>query len=103
MSGAGVRITDVDRGDGFTVLVDGQAIPAYEGETVAVVLLAAGQRRLRTTGGGQPRGLYCGMGICQDCLVTIDGMPSHRACVTPARPGMRILTQHGLGAWAPPR
>jgi predicted molibdopterin-dependent oxidoreductase YjgC len=74
----------------FTIEVNGRAIPALPGQTVAAVLLAAGFRVWRHTPSGAPRSLFCGMGVCFDCLVTIDGMPDQRACMTPARPGMRV-------------
>lgn len=78
------------RGAPFTMEVDGQPVTAYEGETVAAALLAAGYRTFRHTAHGQPRGLFCGIGVCFDCLVTIDGRPHLRACQTLARPGMRV-------------
>jgi predicted molibdopterin-dependent oxidoreductase YjgC len=78
------------RGDSFLLEVDGTPIIAYEGETVAAALLAAGYRTFRHTAHGQPRGLFCGIGVCFDCLVTVDGRPHLRACQTLARPGMRV-------------
>ncbi len=74
----------------FTIEVNGRPVPARPGQTVAAALLAAGQRILRHTPSGAPRSLFCGMGVCFDCLVEIDGLSGVRACVTPARPGMRI-------------
>ena len=47
---------------------------------------------------GAPRGVFCGMGVCFDCLVVIDGEPSRRACVTFVTEGMRVETQIGFGA-----
>lgn len=90
----------IERGAAFTISVDGETLPAYEGETVATVLMAAGRRMLRRTPNqGQPRGVYCGMGVCHDCLMVVDGQPNIRACMTAARPGMRVETQQGLGTW----
>ncbi len=74
----------------LTVIVDGEPTVAYPGETVATVLLALGRRTLRHTAHGAPRGLFCGMGVCYDCLVTVDGQPDVRACVTIVQPGMVI-------------
>jgi predicted molibdopterin-dependent oxidoreductase YjgC len=75
------------------LMVDGQPIPAYEGETIAAALLAAGRRTFRhTIPGGEPRGVFCGIGICFDCLVTLDGTQTVRACVTPVRDGMQVTT-----------
>lgn len=76
----------------FTVTVDGESAPAYPGETVAAVLLALGRRTFRHTAHAAPRGLFCGMGVCYDCLVTVDGQPDVRACVTIVQPGMVIET-----------
>ena len=89
----------VERGRPLSFLFDGQQIAAFEGETVAAALLAAGHRVLRTTAvTGTPRGIFCGMGVCFDCLVVIDGVPSRRACVTFVTEGMRVETQVGFGA-----
>ena len=59
-------------------------------------LIAAGERAFRTTARmDRPRGLFCGMGICYDCLVTIDGQVDQRACVTLARDGMIVEASAG--------
>ncbi len=74
----------------FTIEVNGQPFPAWPGQTVGAALLAAGRRILRYTPSGAPRSLFCGMGVCFDCLVQIDGLAGVRACLTPARPSMQI-------------
>jgi len=80
-------------GDRLTVKVDGQPVQAFRGESVAAVLLALGQQTFRHTERlGAPRGVYCGMGVCFDCLVTVDGQHYVRACVTPVQEGMVIET-----------
>lgn len=90
----------VARGREVEVLVDGQPVRAFEGETVAAALLAAGRRGFRTTSRrGEPRGFYCGIGVCFDCVMTVDGRAGVRACQTPVRDGMRVKTQHGAGTW----
>lgn len=77
---------------------DGREIPYMEGMTVGAALLAAGVRSWRTTRvGGRPRGLFCGIGICYDCLITVDGQPNQRACLRPAAPGLDVATQDGTG------
>jgi predicted molibdopterin-dependent oxidoreductase YjgC len=82
----------------FTIRFDGTPMAASPGQTVAAALWAAGYRSWRTTRGtGSPRGLFCGIGVCFDCLVTIDGVRNQRACLVPARPGMEITTQLGVG------
>jgi sarcosine oxidase subunit alpha len=73
-----------------TLRVDGREIRACAGESVAAALLAAGERRLgRSARSGAPRGAFCFMGTCQECLVRIDGAPA-QACMTPVRDGMVI-------------
>jgi hypothetical protein len=89
-----------DRGRLLHFTFDGQELPACEGETVAAALLAAGRRAFRLTGRrGEPRGLFCGMGVCFDCLVCIDGRPNLRACQVPVAAGMRVESQQGPGSW----
>lgn len=84
------------RGEPITVLVDGRSVSAYSGETVAALLLAEGIRTFRHTASRhEPRSIFCGMGICYDCLVTIDGAPDIRACMTTLTPGMAIETRAG--------
>lgn len=102
------RIEGFARGAPITITVNGQPVRAYAGESIAAALLAAGIRVFRrplrsTTGifdplrstmgilstdaGDSPRGLFCGMGICFDCRVTVDDVPNLRACMTEAREG----------------
>ena len=83
------RPPGTERGPALTIQVDGQQVKAHAGESVAAVLLANGKRRFRHTAkGAKPRGIFCGIGVCYDCLVTINGVPGVRACVTPVSPGM---------------
>jgi sarcosine oxidase subunit alpha len=90
----------VDRGDPFTIEVDGEAVRAYAGETIATALLAAGKRVLQVSPKlREPRGLFCGMGVCYGCRMIINGQPNVRACVTLAEPGCHVRTQEGLAAW----
>lgn len=85
---------DVQRGGAITVFVDDEPIEAYEGETIGAALLASGRRVLRRTPyAAAPRGLFCGMGVCFDCVVGVDGRHELRACVTDVRDGMRISTR----------
>ena len=83
---------EVERGETLIIVVDGYPLLAYPGETVAGALLASGRRAWRHTRHGQPRGLYCGIGLCFDCLLTVNGTPNVRACVTPVMAGMVIET-----------
>ena len=89
-----------ERGPALSILVDGEALTAYEGESLAAALLASGRRFTRWTAkSGEARGYFCGMGVCQDCLVTVDGLPNVRACMTPVKDRLRVETQRGLGDW----
>lgn len=91
----------IERGSEIDIIVDGCRLRAFEGESVAAALLAAKRMRtLRVTSRrGEARGLYCGVGLCFDCVMTIDGLPGVRACQTEVRPGMRIESQSGNGTW----
>jgi predicted molibdopterin-dependent oxidoreductase YjgC len=88
----------LERGAEVVLTLDGRPVTAYEGESVAALLLAEGITATRVTSGGEPRGVYCGMGVCFDCLVVVDGVPNTRACVTWVREGMTVERQAGLGA-----
>ena len=73
--------------------MDGNLIDAHEGETIAAALLSAGIRTFRLSPKlKEPRGLFCGMGICFECLVSVDGLHAVRACVTPVADGIRVET-----------
>jgi predicted molibdopterin-dependent oxidoreductase YjgC len=81
---------------GVTIHFDGQPVGAREGESVAAALLAAGHAATRITpGGAAPRGPYCMMGVCFDCLVEVDGVPNMQACMTPVRDGMEVRPMRG--------
>ena len=78
-----------------TITFAGRTLQARDGQSVAAALTAAGVRSWRTTRhGARPRGLFCGIGVCFDCLLTIDGRPAQRACLVPVRDGM-ILGETG--------
>ena len=89
---------ELERGPRVEILLDGSPVEAYEGETVATVLLARGEITTRTTVKGESRGIFCGMGVCFDCLVVVDGVPNTRACMTWVRDGMQVSRQAGLDA-----
>ncbi|WP_029076724.1 (2Fe-2S)-binding protein [Kaistia adipata] len=72
------------------LIVNGKAIDAPEGISVGALLHARNGAVLRQTQHGAPRGLFCGMGVCFDCLVKVDGRPNVRACMTLARDGMIV-------------
>ena len=90
-----IRLSKYDRGTPFEIEVDGRRLIAYEGETVAATLLAAGIQTFHhpSTEASEPGRLYCGMGVCLQCLVKVDGVPSCRACQLLAQPGMKVETK----------
>ncbi|MBC6457886.1 (2Fe-2S)-binding protein [Actinomadura sp. HBU206391] len=87
----------LERGPAVTITVDGRPTPAYLGESVAAALMADGDLSTRTALDGEPRGLFCGMGVCFDCLVIVDGVAGTRACVTWVRDGMDVARQDHPG------
>jgi aerobic-type carbon monoxide dehydrogenase small subunit (CoxS/CutS family) len=99
MRSTGGRVDEgVARGAPFAFTVDGEAIEAYPGETVATALLAAGRRTARRTAHrGAPRGVFCAIGVCHDCRMVVDGEANVRTCLVPARAGMVVETQQGFG------
>lgn len=85
-----VTLPGVQRaGSGFGLLFEGRTIRAFPGETVAAALLSAGEPVLRQTASGDPRGIWCGMGVCGECTMLIDGV-ARRTCMTAAAPGQRV-------------
>ena len=86
-------LPEVQRGSPVKITVDGKIIDAFEGETVAAALLSAGIRIFNLSQKRkEPRSLYCGMGVCYECLVTINGVHAQRACLTPVAEGMQVAT-----------
>jgi predicted molibdopterin-dependent oxidoreductase YjgC len=86
------------RGRPFEIEVDGRKITAYEGETIAAALIAAGLLTFnRSHKRNEPCSLYCGIGVCHQCVMIIDGTPNTRACQTMAFPGCKVETQIGPG------
>ncbi|MFP3986805.1 (2Fe-2S)-binding protein [Streptomyces sp. E11-3] len=93
-----LQLTDAHPGAAFTITFDGRELEALPGQTVAATLWSADVMSWRTTrGSGEPRGVFCGIGVCFDCLVTVNDRPGQRACLVPARPGDVIRTQEGTG------
>jgi hypothetical protein len=75
---------------------EGEPVEGREGDSVAAALLALGHAATRETPvSGAPRGPYCMMGVCFDCLVTIDGVGNRQACLVPLRAGMDVRRQRG--------
>ena len=85
----------ITRGAAVTIRVDGRSVPAFAGETVAAAMLAAGQATFRLDRSGRPRGLFCNMGTCSECIVAVEGARGRRrmrACLTIVEDGLVIET-----------
>lgn len=83
------------RGEAITVELDGEPVPAFDGEPVALSLLAAGETVFaRSIKYHRPRGPYCCAAACSHCLMRVDGVPNIYTCRTPARAGMRLERQN---------
>ena len=93
------RLPSADAGARLRLTIDGVAVELRAGETVAAALFLAGSKAGRTTPvSGTPRGPYCMMGVCFDCLVQIDGEGNRQACMIEAREGMVVTRQMGARA-----
>lgn len=93
---AGSDRAGITREAPFTFRFEGHPVNAHPGETIAAALLAAGYRELRRTRvADRPRGLFCAIGTCFDCLVSVEGGGPVRACVTPVRPDIEVEVSHG--------
>jgi len=101
MSSGRVSGHGLERGRRVRISVDGERAEAFEGESVAAAIMAGGELPLRRTEAMDPRGYYCGMGVCFDCVMVIDGVPNTRTCVTWVREGMTVEHQIGAGGAAP--
>lgn len=85
----------VERGEAITLIVDGAPVGAFAGETIAAAMLASGDSAFRRDMRGEPRGLYCNMGTCSECLVTLVASGRRgRACLIEAVDGLEVAT-HG--------
>lgn len=81
-----------------TITVDGTPLQAVKGEMIAAALMANGIMVHRhTIKKHEPRGIYCGIGQCTDCVMVVNGHPNVRTCITPVEDGMVIETQEGYG------
>ncbi|MBP1736307.1 MAG: Beta-grasp domain [Oscillospiraceae bacterium] len=87
------------RGRLVPFLFDGKPLEGYEGEPIAAALKAAGVMVHRYTAKTHtPRGMFCAIGRCTDCVMVVDGQPNVRTCVTPLAEGMDVKTQYGVSA-----
>lgn len=80
-----------------TIEVDGEPLTGLAGQTIGGLLLSAGRTSWRTTARhSRPRGLFCGIGVCYDCVVTVNDLPDVRACQRKAAEGDVVLTDGEL-------
>ena len=88
-----------EKGKKVSFTFDGRMIEGYEGEPIAAALKAAGVMVHRYTARQhKPRGIFCAIGRCTDCVMVVDGKPNIRTCVTPLKEGMVVQTQYGVSA-----
>lgn len=88
-----------EKGRPVTFSYNGQPLQGYEGEPIAAALKAAGIVIHRyTTKYHKPRGVFCAIGRCTDCVMVVDGKPNVRTCITPVREGIAVQTQYGVNA-----
>jgi len=86
-----------EKGRPVTFMFDGKPIEGYEGEPIAAALKAAGVMVHRyTKKEHKPRGIFCAIGRCTDCVMVVDGVPNVRTCITPLKAGMDVRTQYGV-------
>jgi predicted molibdopterin-dependent oxidoreductase YjgC len=90
-----LRLPHAGRGARAVVVFDGREIEAWQGETIAMALWAAGVRAIRASSkDGEARGMFCAMGICYECLVDVGGRPV-RACMQPVVGPRTVVTSRG--------
>jgi sarcosine oxidase subunit alpha len=94
------KMIGINRGKKFDIYFNGERVDAYEGETVAAALIANGNYIFRETEKKNPRSMYCGIGLCNECMIEINGSSRTKACQTLATPNSKIETQKGKGKWA---
>jgi predicted molibdopterin-dependent oxidoreductase YjgC len=93
------RLPDYQR-ERIAFTFDGRPLSAMKGDTLAAALLSAAVMTFRTTPvSGSPRGPYCMMGVCFECLVSVDGRSNQQACVVMVEEGMRVETQRGAASY----
>ncbi len=86
----GYRIDNLTRGETITFFVNGFPTQAHLGETIHAALIAAGYQQFRKSKTGKPRGVFCGMGVCFECLVTVNGRTAQQACTISVEQGMEV-------------
>lgn len=91
-------VLEFKRDKEITFTYNGKMIKAYEGETIAAALYAAGIRVLKASSKYErPRGLFCAIGNCSSCHMVVDGIPNVKTCITKVEPGMVVQEEVGKG------
>lgn len=88
-------MTDGSPDGRVTIVVDDRECVVRAGSTVAAALAELDIRAFRRSVGGEPRAPLCGMGICYECRVEIDGVSGRRACLVPVEDGLLVRTAQG--------
>ena len=83
----------IERGESVEIFIDGKPIKAHKRETIATALLNAGYFASRTID-SKPMGVYCNIGVCYNCVMTVNGFSSVRICKTLVTDGCRVESQH---------
>jgi len=87
-----------EKGPKVKFTFDGQTVEGFEGEPIAIALRSIGVLIHRyTSRRNDPRGMFCAIGRCTDCIMVVNGTPNIRTCVEPLKAGMVVETQHGKG------
>jgi predicted molibdopterin-dependent oxidoreductase YjgC len=93
MTSDDLRIGSINRSETVMLSVNGNEVPAYKGETLLAALIAAGYRGTKKSPiKNEPRGALCGMGVCFECLVTVNGEPNVRSCMIEVENHMTVQT-----------
>ncbi|MDG1996763.1 MAG: (2Fe-2S)-binding protein [Emcibacteraceae bacterium] len=79
----------IERSAEITFYFDGKQYSGYEGESISAALLRAGVTNIRTPAFGGSRGIFCGMGVCQECVVEVDGK-KQESCRTGITQGLKV-------------
>ena len=91
-------VLEFKRDKEITFTYNGKKIKAYEGETIAASLYAAGIRVLKASSKYErPRGLFCAIGNCSSCHMVVDGVPNVKTCITKVEQGMVVQEEVGKG------
>ncbi|MBI5582675.1 MAG: (2Fe-2S)-binding protein [Deltaproteobacteria bacterium] len=87
-----------EKGEKVRFTFDDRPMEGFAGEPIAMALHSNGVLIHRYTAKRQePRGMFCAIGRCTDCIMVVNGKPNVRTCVEPLRAGMAVQTQHGHG------